>query len=104
MIDLLLRYYNFGFDSENTKLPTFIDDEIYDYFVLTGGKYLKTAKFFKCGETTVRTAIARTEKKRGITDGYYKPKRTTKPKDNIPIVSVQTRQRVPGRKSIAKVS
>ena len=63
MIDLLLRYYNFGLDPEQTDLPQYCDEEIYAYYINVGGKVSKTARYFKCATTTVKTAVRRQEKK-----------------------------------------
>jgi len=66
MIDLLLRYYNFGFDTEQTELPQYSDKEIYAHYVNVGGKVSKTARYFKCASTTVKTAVRRFEKEKLI--------------------------------------
>ena len=63
MIDLLLRYYNFGFNPEQTEPPQYSDKEIYAYYVDVGEKVSKTARYFKCATTTVKTAVRRLEKK-----------------------------------------
>lgn len=66
MIDLLLRYYNFGFDHQQTKLPQYSDEEIYAYYIDAGEKVSKTAKYFKCATTTVKTAVRRLKKEKLI--------------------------------------
>ena len=66
MIDLLLRYYNFDLDPQQTKLPQYSDEEIYAYYIDSGRKVSKTARYFKCATTTVKTAVRRLEKEKLI--------------------------------------
>jgi len=65
MIDLLLRYYNFDLDPDQTKPPKYSDQEIYAYYIDVGKKVSKTARYFNCAITTVKTAVRRVEKTKG---------------------------------------